>query len=286
MTHIEKWANKINWQQRVKSICKPCWEIKYCPYGSLVEKFPLHENNTEKSCRIFGHDCPVFYIAEPFTETKELRKITRHITRATQFRVLKRENQICQICHKSVIDEDIEFDHIIPWSKGGSSEESNIRLLCATCNKKRGNTFESEYLINSISDFLTEPDDENMIEFLKKSAQFGHQFHRNEGRYPNEDDFAKGLNEGVKNQEEIMGANYLNDLVEFFENKKPDELSELLFECLKYRWGFIDRRLHKLKDASSKYVLSIEELFSAELELLNKMGIRFEKSIYDKIIKK
>src|SRR5229473_5814126 len=21
--------------------CKPCWELKYCPYGPLVEQFPL-----------------------------------------------------------------------------------------------------------------------------------------------------------------------------------------------------------------------------------------------------
>jgi hypothetical protein len=21
--------------------CKPCWELKYCPYGPLVEDFPL-----------------------------------------------------------------------------------------------------------------------------------------------------------------------------------------------------------------------------------------------------
>ena len=22
-------------------VCKPCWELKYCPYGGLVEYFPL-----------------------------------------------------------------------------------------------------------------------------------------------------------------------------------------------------------------------------------------------------
>ena len=24
------------------SVCKPCWELKYCPYGVLVEYFPLY----------------------------------------------------------------------------------------------------------------------------------------------------------------------------------------------------------------------------------------------------
>ena len=23
------------------SVCKPCWELKYCPYGQLVEMFPF-----------------------------------------------------------------------------------------------------------------------------------------------------------------------------------------------------------------------------------------------------
>jgi len=26
---------------RTKHICKPCWELKYCPYGPLVENYPL-----------------------------------------------------------------------------------------------------------------------------------------------------------------------------------------------------------------------------------------------------
>jgi hypothetical protein len=287
-THIQRWTEKINWKQRVKSVCKPCWEIKYCPYGPLVEDFPLSEKNSDKSCRIFGHDCPVFYVAEPFTETKELRKITRHIPRATQFRVMKRENQICQVCRKSVIDEDIEFDHVIPWSKGGSSDESNIRLLCSSCNKKRCNNFEEEYLIDSISDFLSEPDDEKIFDFLKEAIRFGHQFYINENRYPHEDDFAECLNEGKKESPEIMGANYLNDLVEFFNQEKSAELEDKIFNALKYRWGFLDRKIHRLKFVCNKLNLSLDELLHAELDLLYKMGIRVKdtKTVCKKLTKK
>ena len=31
----------IDWQNQINSVCKPCWELKYCPYGRLVEDFPL-----------------------------------------------------------------------------------------------------------------------------------------------------------------------------------------------------------------------------------------------------
>jgi len=144
-----KWAKCIDAKKRVKAVCKPCWEIKYCPYGPLVEEFPLREERDSRSCRIFGHDCPVFHVAEPFTETKELRNISRTIPRPVQFRVLKRENQICSVCGNSVQDGDIHFDHIIPFSKGGSSDESNIRLLCDRCNQNRSDRYEAEYLVST-----------------------------------------------------------------------------------------------------------------------------------------
>src|SRR6266849_6898150 len=35
----DKKARK-EWNRRTKNVCKPCWELKYCPYGPLVEQFP------------------------------------------------------------------------------------------------------------------------------------------------------------------------------------------------------------------------------------------------------
>ena len=47
---------------------KPCHKLGYCPYGMLVEEFPISERRTKLSCTTFGHDCPVFYHAEDITE--------------------------------------------------------------------------------------------------------------------------------------------------------------------------------------------------------------------------
>lgn len=30
-----------DWKERTTRVCKPCWELKYCPYGPLVEQLPL-----------------------------------------------------------------------------------------------------------------------------------------------------------------------------------------------------------------------------------------------------
>jgi len=52
-----------------KKVVKPCKLCGFCPYGQLVEEFPLNRN--EMSCEVFGHDCPVFYHAEFMAEEEE-----------------------------------------------------------------------------------------------------------------------------------------------------------------------------------------------------------------------
>lgn len=54
-----------------KSI-KPCRIIGFCPYGPLVENMPLPEEPNERCCKIFGHECPIFYAAEPFVDPGEV----------------------------------------------------------------------------------------------------------------------------------------------------------------------------------------------------------------------
>lgn len=41
-------------------------------------------------------------------------------------------------CVKCQSREKLEFDHIIPVVKGGSSTERNVQLLCEPCNREKG----------------------------------------------------------------------------------------------------------------------------------------------------
>ena len=150
------------WKAAATRVCKPCWELKYCPYGPFVEEFPLlpptrkeveedypelnpeeyPEEISDMQCTVFGHICPVVFVAEGFTETSEPRRRGRYIPFKVKMRVVRRDNYKCQVCGKPLLDNEVEFDHIIPISKGGSSEEHNIRLTCFKCNRDKNDRVE------------------------------------------------------------------------------------------------------------------------------------------------
>jgi len=52
-----------------KNAKKPCHRLGWCPYGKLVEEFPIREQVNDFTCKVFPHDCPIFYHIE-FTSEK------------------------------------------------------------------------------------------------------------------------------------------------------------------------------------------------------------------------
>lgn len=50
-------------------------------------------------------------------------------------RVKRRDNYQCQICKRPQWETpDIECDHIVPVSQGGTDAMSNLRMLCKECH--------------------------------------------------------------------------------------------------------------------------------------------------------
>jgi hypothetical protein len=61
-----------------------------------------------------------------------------------RYALLNARNYTCDTCGRSPklhVGTVLHIDHIIPVSKGGTDDPSNLRVLCQTCNIGRGNKF-------------------------------------------------------------------------------------------------------------------------------------------------
>ena len=66
----------------------------------------------------------------------KIEENTRYIPKEIKEKVWERDNGRCAKCGRII---DLEFDHIIPFSKGGANSIGNLQILCSRCNKMKAN---------------------------------------------------------------------------------------------------------------------------------------------------
>ena len=65
------------------------------------------------------------------------------MTPKLRYKIMKRDNFKCTICGRSQNDgAKLHVDHIKPVSKGGKTEESNLRTLCDMCNLGKSDSYD------------------------------------------------------------------------------------------------------------------------------------------------
>jgi len=50
----------------------------------------------------------------------------------------ERQKGVCPFCKKHFAFEEMQADHMTPWSKGGRTTAENCQMLCRTCNLTKG----------------------------------------------------------------------------------------------------------------------------------------------------
>ena len=69
---------------------------------------------------------------------QDKEKRSRHIPASVRVSVLHRDGYKCLFCGCSAKQVQLEVDHIIPFSQGGSNDPSNLQTLCFDCNRGKG----------------------------------------------------------------------------------------------------------------------------------------------------
>ena len=79
-------------------------------------------------------------IDEPLDATPTpQREPSRIIPSSVKQQVWERDGGRCVLCGAN---NDLHFDHEIPFSRGGGSTRENVRILCARCNLAKGSRIE------------------------------------------------------------------------------------------------------------------------------------------------
>ena len=86
----------------------------------------------------------ISYLLSDRTFHDEKALSIRTFTLQQKRRVYEKQEHHCSICLKhncftEYAFEEMEGDHIKPWSKGGQTTSDNLQLLCKTCNIKKSN---------------------------------------------------------------------------------------------------------------------------------------------------
>ncbi len=135
------WEEVVAYKERLRACACQYDESQQCPNkNDNVEYIDI----CKRGCIFFPKTCPnCNEILEQdyhcnlcgWTEHEQEEERSRTIPKNVQREVWRRDLGKCAECGSK---ERLEFDHIIPFSKGGSSTARNIQLLCEKCNRSKG----------------------------------------------------------------------------------------------------------------------------------------------------
>jgi hypothetical protein len=123
--------NKIDFNEALHKVeLQDIFNVSYDQF----EEFKQHEVSLAIERGAIVQDLEI--TKYPKAAISDIKPIGRIIAKQVKDSVWNRDNGKCRECGSN---EKLEFDHIIPFSKGGSNTYRNIQLLCEPCNRKKFN---------------------------------------------------------------------------------------------------------------------------------------------------
>ena len=136
----------IEWVEKTFTYRK---EMKGIDWGKLYREYGKNEYDVaelEEKVKALMADDDVNskkgiyeYVLSNCSKDKERHLSIRKFSDKDKRTAYERQNGICPICGKHHEIDEMEGDHIIPWSKGGKTTIDNLQMLCKKCNREKGN---------------------------------------------------------------------------------------------------------------------------------------------------
>ena len=136
----------IEWVEKTFTYRK---EMKGIDWGKLYREYGKVEYNVaelEEKVKALMADDDVNskkgiyeYVLSNCSKDKERHLSIRKFSDKDKRTAYERQNGICPICGTHHEIDEMEGDHIIPWSKGGKTAIDNLQMLCKKCNREKGN---------------------------------------------------------------------------------------------------------------------------------------------------
>ena len=146
-TAQELWSyfrSVIDWVAAVfpkkrKEMRKQPWGIFYNKYGNRKDLNPTKLE--EDIQRLMGDEdvTDKHGIYEYLLTGDEKHLSVRAFGKRDRLAAYERQHHKCALCGKELPFEDMQGDHIEPWSKGGKTVPENCQMLCIECNIKKSN---------------------------------------------------------------------------------------------------------------------------------------------------
>ena len=145
---VISWAKRMFPNMNKKLTESQEWGLLYNKYKNkqyntnkmrtLIDKLLMDEDVTKQTGIIQ-------YVLSDRTTKDEKYLSIRAFPEQMKRRVYEKQNHKCPYCLKRGIDtdyafEDMQGDHIIAWSKGGRTIETNLQMLCSDCNNGKSNS--------------------------------------------------------------------------------------------------------------------------------------------------
>lgn len=108
-------------------------KCRRCRKTKSADQFWYRDRDVCTECLVRGQVCNSNKRARGFGQTGELGY-------DEWLGILRRYGNVCALCGGNRHSHfSLEIDHVVPLSKGGSHDPSNLRPLCNPCNVSRGN---------------------------------------------------------------------------------------------------------------------------------------------------